>query len=245
MLLKFSRPQILAGLMLFIFLVVNSFNSLFAQTSQPSEKPVAYFAHIPFKIIVGEIVVFDASISKGEISQYEWDYDNDGRVDQITSFPFGTWVFKKAGLVMVRLKVIDKKFKTAQAIYGLMVYEVSQRPGPLVNFSAKQEPKTYNIVFTPQIQDIGIQPSYYIWDFGDGIQSYIRIDQRIDKQLNHRYKKDGIYRVFVRACTNDHKCHETARVINVKYQLEQGGLGGIIIIILFMVAYSCVASLCF
>lgn len=236
-----SRKQgwlvFLVGLIITSFLVVNGSS----QQSSDNPNPVAYFTHSPFKMIVGEQIVFDARTSKGDIRKYEWDYNNDGSIDQITDFPFGTWFFTKPGLVMVRLKITDKKFHTAQAIYGMMVYETSQRPGPLVTFTASQEPKTYNIIFSPQIQSVGIQPSYYIWDFGDGNQSYIRLGEKV----THHYKQDGIYRVFLRTCSGEDRCHETARVINVKYQIEQGGLGAILIVILFMVAYSCVASLCF
>ncbi len=238
MLKKNQFGKIWVSLFLFVLtiLLIDNSTIIFAQTqrSRPTKAPIAYFTHSPFKIIKGEQIVFDARSSKGEIRYYYWDYDNNGSTDQITDFPFGTWVFKSIGLVKVRLRVVDKENRTAEAIYALMVYDETQRPGPLVNFSAQQESRSYNIIFKPQI--IASQPAYYIWDFGDGIQSYIRAGE----QVNHRYKESGIYRVFLRSCTIDNRCHETAKVINVKWQIEQhSGIVLIIAIIKFMVAFSC------
>nr|BAL59540.1 hypothetical protein HGMM_OP4C176 [Candidatus Acetothermum autotrophicum] len=70
--------------------------------------PIAEFTFTPEKPKVGERVVFDASASSdsdGQITKYEWDFNNDGKID--ASGKIVEWVFTSPGDFSVKLTVTD------------------------------------------------------------------------------------------------------------------------------------------
>lgn len=76
----------------------------------PNQPPIASFAYSPANPKAGEWVTFNASSSNdpdGEITFYEWDWDNDEDFDEYTKSSKTTFWWNEAGTYNVKLRVID------------------------------------------------------------------------------------------------------------------------------------------
>jgi hypothetical protein len=75
-------------------------------------------AHVggPYSAAIGQMIQFDASAltsSHGTLAFYEWDFDNDGQIDQITAEPTVQHSYATTYFGAVRLTVTDFVGNTA------------------------------------------------------------------------------------------------------------------------------------
>ncbi len=97
------------------------------QVSRPNEKPTASFDYTPTNPAVGDRINFDASKSNdqdGYITQYQWDFDGDGRTD--ASGRNVTHIYRSSGQYRVELTVRDNDGATDVEAKSVSV----QRAGP-------------------------------------------------------------------------------------------------------------------
>jgi hypothetical protein len=75
-----------------------------------NEPPVAYFTWVPPEPTAGQPITFDASNSSdqdGVITQYEWDWNNDGQYEEGFPTPMATHSWSDAGNYSVTMRVTD------------------------------------------------------------------------------------------------------------------------------------------
>ena len=88
------------------------------------EEPIASLTTDPSEPVVGEAVVFDASESSspnGDITNYEWDWEDDGTFDTETSEPITRRSFGEVKGVIVRLRVTDESQQTASTTISVSI----------------------------------------------------------------------------------------------------------------------------
>jgi PKD repeat protein len=88
---------------------------VWAQTAV-NKAPTADFRFTPNAPDNNTPVVFDASLAKdadGKIVKYEWDFETDGKYDDVRATALSEKLFEKSGNVRVTLRVTDNKGATA------------------------------------------------------------------------------------------------------------------------------------
>jgi PKD repeat protein len=73
-----------------------------------AQAPNAAFSFSPANPDINTEVTFDASNSGSAISQYEWDFNGDGKYDLVTTSPKITHLFDDSGKPSVTLRVTDQ-----------------------------------------------------------------------------------------------------------------------------------------
>ena len=84
-------------------------------TTDGNEAPSAAFSYTPAAPNASETVTFDASNSTdadGEITEYAWDFDGDGVVENTTSDPVTTYAYPENGTYTATLTVTDNDSAT-------------------------------------------------------------------------------------------------------------------------------------
>lgn len=160
---------------------------------------------LPFK------VEFDASNSldaDNDIVQYEWDFDDDGTVDQEGKKV--THTFEEAGTYTVRLTVADAEDQTGTTSMQVVVEE----PGVLAVITATPEEGTAPLI----VQFDGSSSSTYEgnivsyeWDFGDGSPKTIT-----GAIVSHKYSTIGSYEAKLKVLTNENESASTTKLIYVR-----------------------------
>ncbi len=160
---------------------------------------------LPFK------VEFDASDSldaDDDIVQYEWDFDNDGTVDQ--EGKKSTYTFEEAGTYTVRLTVADSENQTSSASMQVVVEE----PGVISVITATPEEGTAPLT----VQFDGSSSSAYQgnivsyeWDFGDGSPKTIT-----GAIVSHKYSAVGTYEAKLKVLTNNNESASKTKLIYVR-----------------------------
>lgn len=91
--------------------IVNNRSRIELQVDPPIRvgiSPTAAFSFQPERVVVGDSITFDASLSEdpdGDVGAYQWDFDNDGEIDATgIRIP---WKFDSSGPTSVRLVVED------------------------------------------------------------------------------------------------------------------------------------------
>jgi hypothetical protein len=80
--------------------------------AQGNASPRADFRTMPTNPDTNTFVLFDASSSKdpdGSIVRYEWDFNGDGRFDEVKATPTVTRLFDRAGDWRINLRVTDNR----------------------------------------------------------------------------------------------------------------------------------------
>ena len=165
-------------------------------------RPVANFHWSPPIPAPEETVTFDATNSydpDGNITLYEWDWDNDGTYDESHTNPTTTHSWAAEGHYQVTLRVTDnvkiKGKKTKTIIID------NEPPGPpTIDGPTSGKPDveyTYTFVsIDPNDQDV----KYYI-DWGDGdkgwTEEYYNSGEAI--QFSHTWKNKGKYTIISQA----------------------------------------------
>lgn len=83
--------------------------------AQSNAPPRADFRFTPQNPDTNTLVTFDASSSKdpdGSLVKYEWDFNGDGRFDEVKTVPATTRLFERAGEWRVNLRVTDNRGAT-------------------------------------------------------------------------------------------------------------------------------------
>ncbi len=83
--------------------------------AQSNTPPRADFRFTPQNPDTNTLVLFDASISKdpdGSIVKYEWDFNGDGRFEEIKTVPTTTQLFDRAKEWRINLRVTDNRGAT-------------------------------------------------------------------------------------------------------------------------------------
>jgi hypothetical protein len=75
------------------------------RTATPPPPPVAQFTASPLTVDVGVPVSFDSSLSTGDPTGYQWDFDGNGVVDSTDPMP--TYTYSAAGVYAVSLTVVN------------------------------------------------------------------------------------------------------------------------------------------
>ncbi len=132
-----------------------------------NQAPNAQFSVTPQNPQVNETITLDASASSdpdGQIQQYEWDFNNDGRTD--ATGPVVQTSFNQPGLFQVRLTVRDARGATDTATRSISVRERNQ--SPIARFSATpSDPQVgQTVTFDARnSSDPDGQIQQYEWDF--------------------------------------------------------------------------------
>lgn len=96
------------------------------EQEQLNEPPTAALTFSPEAPLTGEAVRFDASKSEdpdGKITQYEWDWTNDGEFDEITEEPLALHPYGSAGEFTVKLRLTDDQGATAETTVTVKIKE--------------------------------------------------------------------------------------------------------------------------
>lgn len=201
----------------------------------PLLPPTARFNFVPEVPHVNQIVHFDATASlspQGHIIRYEWDFDGDGRVDDVG--PHISHQFPSGGKHIVTLIVTDQRGQQAQLSQTVEVNHL-----PVVRLAINKDAPSVHESVT-----LDASGSYdpdgriieYQWDLdGDGNPDCTTTQPR----LSHTFSAPGQYSVTVTALDNK-RGSSTARVTVVVRRAEtillSGGLGRISSIYLYKAA---------
>lgn len=157
------------------------------------------------------MVDFDASDSldaDNDIVDYQWDFDNDGEIDQ--EGKKSNFTFENAGTYIVKLNVSDSENQSNTATITVVV----QEPGVKAVITAVPEDGTAPLV----VQFDGSASSTfegnivsYEWGFGDDSPKTIT-----GATISHKYNEVGNYTVTLKVVTNKGESAETSKIIYVR-----------------------------
>ena len=139
--------------------------------------PTAAFAANPTTGVAPLTVAF-TNQSFGDVSSYEWDFQNDGTIDKTDTSP--SFTFNTAGTYTVKLKAIGPG-GSSEITSAITVTE--PLAAPVAGFSAQSSDLT--VAFTSTATGDNLT---YLWDFGDGNQSS-------DINPSHTYASANAYNV--------------------------------------------------
>ena len=123
-------------------------------------------------------------LSTGPVTEWAWDFHNDGTVDSTEQDP--AWTYTAAGTYTVKLMVTgpggsDSAVKTDYITVNAPV----RRPIALFTQDAYAGTAPLTVKFTDRSL---FNPTQYLWGFGDGASS-------TEKNPQHTYTRRGIYPV--------------------------------------------------
>jgi PKD repeat protein len=102
--------------------------------------PLASLIIDPAQPTAGENVTFDAGDSvdpDGQIVEYQWDFGNDGTIDQTSSSPSTTYTYSEAGNYQVNLTVVDATGTTNTTVKTISIDQAdSTMPTTTFNISS-------------------------------------------------------------------------------------------------------------
>jgi gliding motility-associated-like protein len=138
-----------------------------------------------------------SSPNGGAIANWDWDFDNDGVVDDITQNPAN--MFATANAFTVELLVTD-----ALGCVDSTTMTVIVNPNPDVSFTGTDECLTYLTTFTNNTT-IASGTSTWAWDFGDALGT------STNQNPTYTYLNSGIYNVTLTA-TSDSGCTDADNI---------------------------------
>ena len=184
---------------------VSSAPEAIISTSPSAEAGLPLTGKLPFKI------EFDASGSldaDNDIVQYEWDFNNDGAVDQ--EGRTATYTFEKAGTYTVKLTVGDSEGQKGSALLNVVVEE----PGIIAVITAVPEDGTAPLT----VQFDGSSSSAYQsnivsyeWDFGDGSPKTVT-----GAIVSHKYNTVGSYEAKLKVIAANNESASASKLIYVR-----------------------------
>ena len=95
----------------------------YIQEPAPYEPPIAVFTWSPTYPVINELVTFDGSQSStdGTITNYEWDWENDGTFDYQSTSPTAQHSFSTSGSKMICLRVTDNYAQVGTVVHTINV----------------------------------------------------------------------------------------------------------------------------
>lgn len=116
----------------------------------------------PYTEVEGNSVLLDGSGSTGNIVSYEWDINNDGSFEYISSSPTQSHLFGSVGFHYVNLRVTDDLGFTNEAVAQIEIIDSM----PTADFTGSptngEAPHVVNFINSSTGYD---QPLTYAWDF--------------------------------------------------------------------------------
>ncbi|MFA6305550.1 MAG: PKD domain-containing protein [Candidatus Gracilibacteria bacterium] len=156
-------------------------------------------------------VSFDASDSinpDGSIKKYEWDFDNDNKIDETGETV--KHIFTKAGIYNVALKITSSTGDTAVAKKEILAGESDLEAVISVLNEPTEFVKDTSYIFKADksvSKNSAIEK--YEWDFGDGTKT------ETGKTVSHTFKKEGSFEVALTVIDKDKNEGEVKKIINV------------------------------
>jgi PKD repeat protein len=169
--------------------------------------PTADFVYSPSSPYPSQTVEFDPTASsdpEGNVSQYRWDFDGDGTVDQTTSSATNvTYTYADSGSYDVNLTVVDNASNTDTSIQTVTV----QNRAPNASFTSSCTALNCSFDASGSTDGDGNIVSYD-WEFGDGSTG-------TDKTTTHNYSSAGTYTVNLTVTDDDGATNTTSKTILV------------------------------
>lgn len=152
----------------------------------------------PYSGVEGQEMILDGSGSSGpggRIVGYEWDVDNDGMFEAITSLPTQTYVYSQQGIYTINLRVTDICGMTGESTTTATISDTL----PVVDFTGYPTSGLAALEVWFADNSTGYdQPLLYEWDFNnDGV-----IDST-DPYPMHIYSNGGVYTVKLTVTDSD------------------------------------------
>ena len=175
---------------------------LYADIYSFKQRPIADFNWRPPNPAPEEIVTFDASESydpDGNITLYEWDWENDGIFDESHNIPTATHIWSNVGHYQITLRVTDNDYLTRMKTKTIIIGNEPPNP-PTINGPTGGKPDveyTYTFVsIDPNEQDV----KYYI-DWGDGDKGWTQDYYPSGEEIifSHTWNKGGRYTIISQA----------------------------------------------
>ena len=153
----------------------------------------------------------DADVQPGIVS-YEWDFENDGTWDSISTEPIATHGYTKHGIYTVALKVIDNEGFSDKESKSITVKSL-----PIATFAFSPESplvgETVTFNATESYDPDGTIDNYE-WDFGDST-SEIYVSEKLTAIVTHTYTTYGTYTVTLTVTDNDNLSNSTTQEIRI------------------------------
>jgi len=158
----------------------------------------AAFDWQPDSPAVGEPILFDAADSKGEVVQYEWDWDADGVFDESSTDPTAEHAFSKGEYHAVVLRVTDEDQDVDVASEVVQIeLPPGQPPVASIAYHALSVEEPLEIRFDASGSvDVDGTIVTYRWDFGDGTSTETQSDS---PTITHIYEESGAYLIALEA----------------------------------------------
>lgn len=181
-----------------VLLTVTTVNGCSANTAgQVTISPLPTASFTGTNVCVGLMSNFtdQSTVVNGTINSWEWDFDNNGSIDNLSQNP--SYAFSTPGLHDVELFIQTNNGCVSSYNTSVYVYPNPQAAfstvNVCVNFAASFQ-NTSSILFPSQIQS-------YSWDFGDAATTTLM-------NPNHMYVNAGTYNVSLTA-TSEAGCVNT------------------------------------
>jgi gliding motility-associated-like protein len=143
-----------------------------------------------------------SSISSGTITQYLWDYNFDGTIDNTAMN--GSNTFLTAGNYTTQLTVISNFNCSATQLVGVTVY-----PNPVASFTTHNVCFGQGTLFTNASTISNGSITNYQWQFGDSTSSLL-------SNPTHTYSSAGIHNVLL-TITSNHNCSSSYSTMATVY----------------------------
>ena len=160
---------------------------------------------------VNESLRFDASESTGDIVEYQWDWNEDGEIDDTTESGEISLLFAEPGTYAVTVRVVDALGDTDNATTSVTISRPSEPPTAVLSVPSNatvDQSVTFNA--SESTDDTGIRE--YRWDWnGDG-----EIDETTEAPtLTHAYEEPDTYDVTVIVVDEDGQTATTSAALEV------------------------------
>jgi len=184
---------------------------------EETEPPIADFYWHPNIPNIDENIYFDASESydpDGDITLYQWDWNNDGIFDESLDLPEATQLWFVQGTYPVTLKVTDNDGLTDTITKNVVIND-DMNQNPIANFEwTPSQPKiNENIIFDASYSfDPDGNIKSYQWDWNnDGIVD----ESNTDSTMSYSWTTPGDYPVKLKVVDNDNLDNSITRTISV------------------------------
>ncbi len=152
----------------------------------------------PYSGSEGSAINFDASGSSdsdGSITQYEWDYQNDGTYDATTAGPYSSYTYTDDFDGQLKLRITDNDGDVSTDVAQVTVNNVA----PTANAGGPYSGEIDEVIqFTGTGTDPGNDELFYSWDLDDN-GTFETTGQTAQKS----YPSGGTYQVTLKATDDD------------------------------------------
>lgn len=187
--------------------------------SVPGFNPPVAEAGGPYNGTEGTSITFNASGSYDDvsISNYEWDWNNDGSYDVSVTTPTTTYSFPDDYSGVVKLRVTDNT--GMKSVDEATVNVANANPVPDLGGNVSGQEGT-PVSFSLTVNDPGINDTHtYSWNFGDGGTS-------TQQNPSHTYMDNGNYQVTVIVRDNNNGTGQTSITANISNVAPTANAGG-------------------